>query len=132
MIMRPAWRSRTTPRQRTLAVSATFLLVAGVGLGVMALVIAALDKVGAPGAVTASPWYLPTAGALAWSMHRPRPGVVTEDGADSWLIFSIRATMVGVGAARPRPLRAIAAVAFGAPVAWGLIVVGALVLLGIG
>jgi hypothetical protein len=131
MIMRPAWRSRTTPGKRAAGIGATFALLLVGGVAVMWLVVLALRAVGAPGAVTAAPWWLPTLGALGWAMRRPKPGEVTEDGDDSWLMLSVRAVMVGIDEPRARPLRVITAVLFGAPVAWGLVLVGALILAGI-
>ena len=59
MIMRPAWRSRTAPRRRRLAASITTLVVAAVGFGTMALVMAGSAPIAAPAAVRAAPWYLP-------------------------------------------------------------------------
>ncbi len=131
MIMRPAWRYRTTPGRRALGIGVTFVLLGAAGTGLMALVIAALRALDAPSGVASAPWWLPTLLALGWTLHHPKPGEVTEDGDDSWLVLSIRATMVGIGTARPRPLRVITAVVFGAPVAWGLVVVAVLVLAGI-
>jgi hypothetical protein len=132
MIMRSAWRSRTTPGRLEVTTTVTTLVVAAVGFGLMSLAMAVLDAVGAPSLVRAAPWYLPTTAALVWALRRPEPAVVSEDGADSWLVFSLRATMVGVGTARGRPARVIAAVLLGALIAWGLLLVGVLALAGVG
>jgi hypothetical protein len=114
-----------------LAASVTTLVVAAVGFGLMALAMAALDAAGAPAAVRSAPWSLPTAAALVWALRRPTPAEVSDDGADSWLMFSIRATMIGVDQVRSRPLRAITTVVLGAPIAWGLLLVGALAAAGV-
>jgi hypothetical protein len=131
MIMRPAWRSRTTARRRAVAAGLTCALIGALGLVLLWLVVWVLDRLDAPGWLVSGPWWIPTLVSLVWALRRPKPGEVTEDGADSWLILSMRTVMVGVDEPRPRPLRAITAVVFGAPFAWGLVVVAILTLAGI-
>lgn len=131
MIMRPAWRSRTTPGRRAVAAGLTCALIGALGLGLLWLVVRVLQWLDAPGWLVWAPWWLPTAAAVVWALRHPKPAEVTEDGADSWLIMSMRTVMVGVGEARPRPLRAATGVAFGAAFAWGLVVVAILTLAGI-
>lgn len=130
--MPPAWRTRTSPRRRAQAAAATFAVLVAIGAAVMGAAMAVLDAVGAPAAVAAAPWYLPTAAALAWNLRRPRPGVIGDDGDESWLVYTIRAVMVGAETPRARPARAVTAVLFGAPIVWSLLVVGVLALAGIG
>jgi hypothetical protein len=131
MIMRPAWRSRTTARRRAVAAGLTSVLIGVLGAGLMWVVVYVLGALGAPGWLVWAPWWAPTLAALVWALRRPKPGEVTEDGADSWLILSIRTVMVGVDTPRPRPFRAVTAVLFGAVFAWGLVVVTILTLAGI-
>ena len=131
MIMRPAWRHRTTPRRRWTGIALTFALVGGLGLLMLWLVTALLRAVDAPGWLVTAPVWLPTFGALAWALGRPQPAVATEDGDDSWMLMAVRAVMVGLDEPRARPVRAITAVVFGAPTAWGLLIVLVLMLVGI-
>lgn len=78
--------------------------------------IAALDWLGAPGWVVALPWLAPTAGAALWALGRPTPAILTDDDDDSWVGYSIRLVMIGSQEPRPRTVRAVLAVLFGAPV----------------
>jgi hypothetical protein len=112
------------------AMAATFALIVIVGLSIMVLVMVGLDRLGAPGWVVALPWIVPTAAVLAWAVGRPGPAVLTDDDDDTWTGFAIRTVMVGGDEARPRPLRVITAVLFGAPVAWSFIVLVAAELVG--
>jgi hypothetical protein len=102
----------------------TFVLILVVGLSIMALVMVGLDRLGAPGWVVALPWIAPTVAVLAWSLGRPGPAVLTDDDDDTWTGFAIRSVMVGREQARPRPLRVVTAVLFGAPIIWSFIVFG--------
>ncbi len=109
-----------------------FVPIVVVGAAIMFLVILLLDRFGAPGWLTIMPWWLPTIAALAWTLRRPAPAVVSNDDDDSWAGYVIRYVLVGEGEQRETPLRAIAAAVFGAPVAWSLVVFGVLVLIGLG
>jgi hypothetical protein len=106
-------------------------VLAVIGATLMTLVMTLLDRIGAPSLVAAAPWYLPTIAALVWNLGRPKPGLAGQDGDESWLVYSIRAVMVGAERPKSRPARAITAVLFGAPVAWCLLVVGVLALAGV-
>ncbi len=127
----PKWRTRTTAGRRTVAALVTFALIAGTGFVIMVLVMVGLDRLGAPDWVVALPWIVPTAGMLAWALGHPGPAVLSDVDDDCWTGFSIRTVMVGRNEARPRPLRVITAVLFGAPVVWSSVVFGIAELLGV-
>ena len=130
-VRRSLWRVRTTPDKRVALATATFAVVIVVGAALMLLPIAGLRAAGAPGWVVALPWIIPTVGAVVWSVVRPTPARLTDDDDDSWVGYSIRLMLVGSEEPRTRPARVVAALLFGAPVAWSLIVFGVLELLGV-
>jgi hypothetical protein len=90
-----------------------------------------LSLAGAPPWLVSLPWWLPTIGAVVWTLGRPAPAEVTDDDDDSWFGHSLRWVLVGELAPRPAIARVVAAIVFGAPVAWALLVIGLLTLLGI-
>ena len=131
MILPPPWRTRTSARRRAVAAAVTFALLFAVGFALMAFAMALLGRIGAPAAVTAAPWYVPTLAVLAWNLRTPTPAIAGDEGDESWTIYAIRAVLVGPEARRSRPARAIAAVVFGAPIVWSLLLIGVLSLAGI-
>lgn len=86
---------------------------------------------GAPAWLAWSLWIAPTIGVLTWSLLRPRSAVVSDDDDDAWTTFAIQFVLVGEETPRPAPVRAIAAVLFGAPVVWSLTVFGLSTLAGL-
>ncbi len=130
-IRKPKWRTRTTSGRRLFAALVTFALIVAAGLVIMVLVMVGIDRLGAPGWVVALPWIAPTAGMLAWALARPGPAVLSDDDDDSWTGFSIRSVMVGRDEARPRTLRVITGVLFGAPIVWSFVVLGIAELTGV-
>jgi hypothetical protein len=131
LIRGPKWRTRTTPSRRHRAAMLTFAIVVGVGTALLAGSIWALSLAGAPPWLVSLPWWLPTIGAVVWTLGRPAPAEVTDDDDDSWFGHSLRWVLVGELAPRPAIARVVAAIVFGAPVAWALLVIGLLTLLGI-
>lgn len=105
--------------------------MAATGAAILIALIWLLGLLGAPPLVALLPWIVPTAGMLVWSLAKPAPAVASDDDDDSWVDFSIRSVIVGEGTRRQAPARAIAAVLFGAPVAWALVVFGLSTLAGL-
>ncbi len=127
----PKWRTRTTPARRARAAVITFALVVACGASVMGGTIWLLVWAGAPAWLPWSLWIAPTVGMLAWSLLRPRSAAASDDDDDAWTTFAIQFVLVGEGSPRPAPVRAIAAVLFGAPVIWSLTVFGLSTLAGL-
>jgi len=115
-LRRSLWRIRTAPERRLTAAGVTFIIILGAGVALIWATFAALDWLGAPGWVAALFWLAPTIGALVWALGRPTPAILSDDDDDSWVGYSIRLAMIGSEQPRPRPVRAILAVVFGAPV----------------
>ncbi len=70
------------------------------------------------------PWAVPTAIVVGWALFRPTPAVATDDDDESWPGYAIQYVLVGEGTPRAAPARVVAAVLFGAPVTWALLVFG--------
>ena len=115
-LRRSLWRIRTTPERRSAAAGVTFAIILAVGAAIMWAAFVTLGWVGAPGWVAALVWLAPTAGALVWALGRPTAAILSDDDDDSWVGYSIRLFMIGSEEPRPRPVRAVLAVVFGAPV----------------
>ena len=127
----PKWRTRTTGSRRHAAAAVTFALVLAVGFVTMWGCIWVLRWFDAPGWVTTLPWVVPTAGTLVWTIVRPSVSGLTDDDDDSWFGYTIRWVLVGELEPRPAPVRVLAAIVFGAPVVWALLISGLLTLTGI-
>lgn len=127
----PRWRTRTTPGRRHRAAAVTFAVILAVGIVLLLAIVTLTAWLGAPAWVTALPWLVPTVAVLAWAVVRPGPAELTDDDDDGWIGFSVRWALVGETELRPLPHRIVAAVLFGAPVAWALLAIGALTLTGI-
>ena len=97
----------------------------------LAGVMVVLAWIGAPTWLVVTPWLVPTIAAIGWALGRPRPAVATDDDDDSWVGFAIQYVIVGEDEPRPAPLRAIAALLFGAPVMWSVGVFGVSILVGL-
>lgn len=124
----PKWRTRTTPAGRHRAATLTFLVIVAAGWGLLLGAVWLLDRLGAPAWLTFMPWWLPTIGAIVWALAGPKPAIVTDDDDDSWSAYAIRWVMVGEQVPRAAALRVAAAVVFGAPTIWAILLslVGAL------
>lgn len=109
----------------------TFALIVATGAVLLSGIVWVLDRLGAPDWLGISLWVLPTAAVLVWALVRPRPAVATDDDDDGWTTYSIQYVLVGENEPRRSPLRAIAAVLFGAPVVWSLLVFGLSTLVGL-
>lgn len=131
LIRGPKWRTRTTPGRRHGAAAATFSLVVAVGIATLVGVVWLLGRVDPPGWLLWLPWWLPTAGTVAWTLWHPTVAALTDDDDDSWFGYSIRWALVGEAAPRPVAVRIAAAVLFGAAVVWAILVSGVLTLTGI-
>lgn len=131
LVRGPKWRTRTTARRRHRAASATFVLVVVVGAVLIWAATRGLLALGA-GPVTATlPWLVPTATAVIWTLLRPTAARVSDDDDDSWFGYAIRWVLVGEIEPRPAPVRVVAALVFGGPVGWSLLVVALLTVLGL-
>ena len=130
-IRRSLWRNRTTPLPRAIGAAVTFALLIAFGGVVMVLAMTGLDRLNAPGWVVWMPWLAPTVGSLFWALGRPSAAILSDDDDDGWTGYSVRFVIIGSDLPRPRPLRAIASVLFGAPLAWAFGVLFLLELAGI-
>lgn len=127
----PKWRTRADPKRRHLAASVTFGVILAFGAAATWACIGLLGALGAPGWIAAMPWIVPTVGTVVWTLVRPRIAGLTDDDDDSWFGYSIRWVLVGELEPRSAPARVVAAVLFGAPVAWALLVLGLLTIIGL-
>ena len=131
LIRGPKWRTRTTADRRSLAAIVTFVIIVGFGALPLALAIWLLDRMGAPILLTTMPWWLPTACVVAWTLVRPSPAVATDDDDDAWPAYAIRYVLVGDTTPGATVVRVLAAVVFGGPVGWSVLVIGSLALIGL-
>lgn len=131
LIRGPKWRTRTTESRRHTAATITFVLLISVGLVTLWGCAWVLGRFDAPGWVLAAVWAVPAAGTVAWTTIRPSVSGLTDDDDDSWLGYSIRWVLVGELEPRPAPVRVIAAILFGAPLGWVLLLIGLLTISGI-
>lgn len=127
----PKWRTRTTATRRHRAAALTFVLIVGFGLAVMWTILWTLQRLGAPAWIVTLTWAIPTACVLLWALIRPSPAELTDDDDDSWFGYTLRWALVGEVEPRATPLRILAALVFGAPVGWALILVALLTVVGI-
>jgi hypothetical protein len=126
----PKWRTRTAPARRKRAAAATVAVIAVVGAALMWGWTMLLVWLSAPRWVVATPWLLPTAGALVWTLARPTPAAVTDDDDDGWIGYSIRWALVGETRPRPTPVRVVTTIVIGAPIVWAVLLSGLLTLTG--
>lgn len=131
LIAGPRWRTRTSPERRHRLALVTFgaVLIPGVLLMIAAMWL--LDRVGAPAWVVALPWLVPTVGVCGWAAWWPSPAAPNDDTEQTWAGFAIRYVLVGESEPRPRSLRVLAALAFGGPVGWSVLVVAGLAIAGL-
>jgi hypothetical protein len=124
----PKWRTRTTPSKRHRAAAVTFLVIVAAGWALLLSAVWLLDRFGAPGWLTLMPWWLPTIGAVIWALAGSTPAFVSDDDDDSWSAYAIRWVLVGENEPRPTSLRVVAAIVFGAPTIWAILLslIGAL------
>jgi hypothetical protein len=130
-LRRSLWRVRTTPGRRSAAAAVTFFIILAVGVAIMWAAFAALGWLGAPGWVAALPWIVPTIGALVWALGRPKPAILSDDDDDSWAGYAVRLVMIGREEPRQRPARVLTAIVLGAPVAWALVLLLLLEMIGV-
>lgn len=112
---RPAWRTRVSPSARWAGVAVTFLAIVAIGWAVLALLIVLLDYADVPMWLEHAVWIVPTIGAVIWTLLKPSPATASEDEAQPWSDYAVRAVMIGVEEARPVPARVVTAILFGAP-----------------
>ena len=131
-IAAPRLRYRLQPTRRRRLAALTFAALIVLGAASMAAAWWALS-LGLPSSIVALlVWVAPTLGVLAWVVARPSPAETSDDNDDqTWPGFAIRYVLVGEDTPRPLPLRVIAAVVFGAPTSWCLLLVGVASLLGL-
>lgn len=127
----PKWRTRTTAVRRHRAAAATFAIVVLVGAALMWGAMSLLSALGAGTVVIVLPWLVPTAAVTVWTLVRPTAARLTDDDDDTWFGYAIRWALVGELDARPAALRLVAALLFGAPVGWALLVLAVLTLVGL-
>lgn len=112
---KPAWRTRARPGARRLAIGVTFAGIFAVGWLVLGGALALLDYAHAPAWALHAVWIVPTVGAVVWALLEPAPATASEDEAQPWSDYVVRAVMVGVDTPRPIAQRLITGIAFGAP-----------------
>lgn len=131
LVRPPKWRTRTTPERRHRAATATFAIVVGVGLALVVAITSALDSLGAGPLLVVMPWLAPTVAVVVWTLVRPSVARVTDDDDDTWFGYAIRWVLVGEDEPRSASVRLVAALLFGGPVGWSLLVVALLTVLGL-
>lgn len=109
----------------------TFAFVVGLGLALMGASMWALGRLGTPTWVTAQLWVVPTALVLAWTVVRPEPAIPTDSDDDTWPGYAIRFGLVGDTEPRPTAIRIAIALVVGAPVAWSILVIGTVAVIGL-
>jgi hypothetical protein len=124
----PKWRTQTSPQRRHRAAAVTFASTLVLGAALMVAAMWLLSTLGAPGWLVALPWWLPTLAVVVWTIVRPSVAVVSDDDDESWAGYANRYVLVGEDEPRPAPARIAAAVLFGAPVAWALLIFAVLTL----
>jgi hypothetical protein len=132
LIAAPRRRYRLDPtrRRRLAALTFALLVVLGAALMTFAWWVFALALPRSATAILV--WLVPTLGTLTWVVVRPGPAETHDDNDDqTWPGYAIRYVLVGEDTPRPVPHRVIAAVLFGAPVAWCLLLVGGVSALGL-
>lgn len=90
-----------------------------------------IARTGAPVWAVLLPWWAPTLAAVVWAIRRATPAVASDDDDDGWFGYSLRWVLVGEGSPRAAPIRVVTAVLFGGSVAWAMLLLGLLSLLGI-
>ncbi|HWL44094.1 MAG TPA: hypothetical protein VNQ73_14225 [Ilumatobacter sp.] len=118
----PRWRTRAGKPALAVAVGATFAVIVLIGWAVLVVLIAGLDWLGVPAAWRHATWIAPTVGAVAWALRRPQPATASEDEAQPWSDYAVRAVMVGIEQPRPVAQRLLTGVLFGAPLVVYLII----------
>lgn len=114
-LTRPPWRTRARPRSVWIGVAVTFAAIIAIGIAVLGGAIALLRYAGAPAWVGVAAWVGPTVLTLLWAVFRPDPATASEDEAQPWSDYAVRAVMIGVDEPRPVPHRVITGVVFGGP-----------------
>lgn len=122
---------RTSPARRRRAAAITFCVIVGVGAAITIATMWLSNRLGAPGWFVFLVWFVPTAVVVVWVLARPRPAVPTDSDDDSWSGYAISYALVGEMEPRPAPARLVAAVVFGAPVGWAIVLLGVAALLGL-
>lgn len=128
---KPAWRTRARSGPRWLAIAVSFAAMIALGWAVLLAVMWVLRRLGVPGSVVQLTWIVPTIGVMAWALWRPSPATASEDEAQPWSDYAVRAVMIGVEEVRSAPLRLITAALFGAPLAVYLLITVILEALGL-
>ncbi|TDT15985.1 hypothetical protein BDK89_1567 [Ilumatobacter fluminis] len=132
MIAPPRWRYRVSAERRHRRAAITFGIIVVVGLAVMAGLWWLAAAVGLSGFVQMQIWLVPTIAALVWTIVGPSVAESTDrNDTQTWPGFAIRYGLVGEDEPRPLPARIVIAVVFGAPVAWALVVITILGIIGL-
>jgi len=128
---KPTWRTRTSPARLRLAIGFTFTLIVVVGWFVLGFVLVLLDYGDVPAGVFHAVWIVPTVGAVLWVLLKPDPATASEDEAQPWSDYVVRAVMIGVDEPRPAVQRIVTGIVFGAPLAVYLVITVVLEALGL-
>jgi hypothetical protein len=128
----PRWRYGLEPTRRRQLAVLTFALLVVIGATLMAAAWWVLSW-GVPSSATVIlVWLAPTLGVLAWVVTRPSPAETHDTNDDqTWPGFAIRYVLVGEDSPRPLPQRVVAAIVFGAPTGWCLLLAGFVSILGL-
>jgi len=112
---KPRWRTRASRPSLWAAVAVTFAAIVAVGWAVLLLVMLLIDYADLPGWLIHAAWIVPTLGTLVWALLRPSPATASEDEAQPWSDYAVRAVMIGVDEPRPMAARVVTGIVFGAP-----------------
>lgn len=112
---RPAWRTRVSAPARWAAIAITFAGTLAVGAAVLVAGLVVVHHLTGQRWVAPTVWIALTGVTLAWALLRPEPATASEDEAQPWSDYVVRAVMIGVEQPRPAPSRVVTGVLFGAP-----------------
>lgn len=101
------------------------------GLALMGGAMWVLDRLGAPSWAVFLPWLVPTVVVVAWTVSRPEAAVPTDSDEDTWPGYAIRFGLFGDTEPRSAGARVATAIVVGAPVAWSILVIGTLAVVGL-
>ena len=121
LVRGPRWRATVPRGARRSAAATSFLAIVAVGVTLLVGLWWIGAWLSAPSWVMVSVWSVPTVIVAMWTTVRAGAARVDGDDDDSWLGFTVRWALIGETNPRPLAARLALAIAFGAPVAWSVV-----------
>ena len=128
---KPAWRTRVSAPTRWAAVAVTFAGTLVIGATVLVGGLVVLHQFAADEWVAPTVWVILTVIMIVWTLLKPDPATASEDEAQPWSDYVVRAVMIGVDEPRPAVQRIVTGIVFGAPLAVYLVITVVLEALGL-